>query len=65
MTLNQDITTSRTLSVDTAYTISGFVHVLNAATLTIQPGTIFSIRTSEPLDSRKLRGGENFQATVA
>jgi len=40
LTLNQDITTNRTLSVDTAYTISGFVHVLNGATLTIQPGTI-------------------------
>src|SRR5215218_1430194 len=38
LTLNQDITTNRTLSVDTAYTISGFVHVLNGATLTIQPG---------------------------
>ncbi len=40
LTINQDITTNRTLSVDTAYTISGFVHVLNGATLTIQPGTI-------------------------
>jgi len=40
LTIDQDITTNRTLSVDTAYTISGFVHVLNGATLTIQPGTI-------------------------
>jgi len=39
-TINVDITTSRTLYADTAYTISGFVHVLNGATLTIQPGTI-------------------------
>ena len=33
--------------------------------ITIQPGTLFTIRTSEPLDSRNLRGGENFRATVA
>jgi len=39
-TISQDITASRTLYADTAYTISGFVHVLNGATLTIQPGTI-------------------------
>jgi hypothetical protein len=39
-TINQDVTASRTLYADTAYTISGFVHVLNGATLTIQPGTI-------------------------
>jgi hypothetical protein len=39
-TINQDIAASRTLYADTAYTLSGFVHVLNGATLTIQPGTI-------------------------
>jgi hypothetical protein len=33
--------------------------------VTIQPGTLLTIRTSEPLDSRRLKGGENFQATVA
>ncbi len=33
--------------------------------ITIQPGTLLTIRTSEPLDSRNLRGGENFRATVA
>lgn len=38
--INADITTSRTLFADTAYTISGFIHVGNGATLTIQPGTI-------------------------
>ena len=38
-TINLDITTSRTLYADTAYTISGFIHVANGATLTIQPGT--------------------------
>ena len=39
-TINQDIAASRTLYADTAYTISGFIHVLNGATLTIQPGTV-------------------------
>lgn len=38
---------------------------LSSAPLTIQPGTLFSIRTSEPLDSRRLKGGETFQATLA
>jgi hypothetical protein len=38
---------------------------LSSTPLTIQPGTLFSIRTSEPLDSRRLKGGETFQATVA
>ena len=37
--INTDITTNRTLFADTAYTLSGFVHVANGATLTIQPGT--------------------------
>ncbi|HKH94734.1 MAG TPA: fibronectin type III domain-containing protein [Gemmatimonadaceae bacterium] len=39
-TINADIAANRTLYADTAYTISGFVHVLNGATLTIEPGTI-------------------------
>ena len=38
-TINADITTSRTLYADTVYTLSGFIHVANGATLTIQPGT--------------------------
>jgi BON domain len=38
---------------------------LASTPLTIQPGTLLTVRTSEPLDSRKLRGGENFQAVVA
>lgn len=37
--INTDITTSRTLYADTAYTLSGFIHVANGATLTIQAGT--------------------------
>ena len=38
--INADILVSRTLFADTAYTLSGFIHVANGATLTIQPGTI-------------------------
>ena len=38
-TINTDITASRTLYADTAYTLTGFIHVGNGATLTIQPGT--------------------------
>jgi hypothetical protein len=39
VTINTDITTSRTLYADTSYLLSGFIHVTNGATLTIQPGT--------------------------
>jgi len=38
-TITTDITTSRTLYADTAYTLKGFIHVANGAVLTIQPGT--------------------------
>src|SRR5687768_11081782 len=38
-TIEGDITTSRTLTADKSYVIRGFVHVLQGATLTIQPGT--------------------------
>jgi hypothetical protein len=38
-TITGDITANRTLYAETTYTISGFVHVANGATLTIQPGT--------------------------
>lgn len=34
-----DITVDRTLHADTVYTLSGFIHVANGATLTIEPGT--------------------------
>jgi hypothetical protein len=37
--LSTDITASRTLFSDTTYTLKGFIHVTNGATLTIQPGT--------------------------
>jgi hypothetical protein len=39
VTINADITTNRTLSSDTIYRLSGFIHVTNGATLTIQAGT--------------------------
>ena len=38
--ITTDITASRTLFADTAYTLKGFIHVANGATLTVQPGTI-------------------------
>ncbi len=38
-TINTDITASRTLFRDTTYTLKGFIHVANGATLTIQSGT--------------------------
>lgn len=37
--ITTDITASRTLYADTAYTLKGFIHVANGATLTIEPGT--------------------------
>ncbi len=37
--LNADITANRTLFAETTYTLRGFVHVTNGATLTIMPGT--------------------------
>ena len=37
--ITADISTSRTLYADTVYTLKGFIHVVNGATLTIQPGT--------------------------
>jgi hypothetical protein len=37
--ISSDITTNRRLYKDTVYTISGFIHVADGATLTIDPGT--------------------------
>jgi hypothetical protein len=37
--IDADITADRTLFADTVYTLSGFIHVGDGATLTIQPGT--------------------------
>lgn len=34
-----DITANRTFYADTVYTLKGFIHVANGATLTIEPGT--------------------------
>jgi hypothetical protein len=38
-TISADIVSNRTLYADTVYTLRGFIHVGNGATLTIQPGT--------------------------
>lgn len=38
---------------------------LATAPLTVPAGTLLTVRTSEPLDSRRLQGGEVFQAIVA
>ncbi len=38
-TIRTDILADRTLDADTTYVLSGFIHVANGATLTIQPGT--------------------------
>jgi hypothetical protein len=38
--ITSDITSNRTLYADTVYTLKGFIHVLNGATLTIQAGTL-------------------------
>jgi hypothetical protein len=35
-----DITTNTTWFADTTYTLKGFIHVANGATLTIEPGTV-------------------------
>lgn len=37
--ITTDITVNRTLYADTVYTLKGFIHVANGATLTIQAGT--------------------------
>jgi hypothetical protein len=37
--INADITTNRTFSAETTYTIQGYVKVANGAVLTIEPGT--------------------------
>ena len=37
--ITTDIAADRTLYADTVYTLKGFIHVANGATLTIQPGT--------------------------
>jgi hypothetical protein len=38
-TITADITADRTFSAETTYTLGGFIHVANGATLTIEPGT--------------------------
>jgi hypothetical protein len=38
--ITTDITSNRILYAETTYTIKGFIHVANGATLTIRPGTV-------------------------
>ncbi len=40
VTISQDITTNTTWNANTRYRLSGFIHVQNGATLTIEPGTV-------------------------
>jgi hypothetical protein len=47
--ISADITTSRTLYKDTAYTLTNYVHVGNGATLTIQPGTVIKGKVGSAL----------------
>ena len=61
-TINTDITASRTLYADTAYLLSGFVHVANGATLTIQPGTIIKGDFSVLGSSLMIMRGAKIQA---
>jgi hypothetical protein len=51
-----DITASTTWHADTTYTLKGFIHVSNGATLTIQPGT--TIRGDEQSALFILRGAK-------
>lgn len=55
-TITADITASTTLYADTAYTLGGFIHVANGATLTIQPGT--TIKGNEQSALFVLRGAK-------
>ena len=48
--ITTDITASRTLHAETTYTLKGYIHVANGATLTIEPGTtILGDFNSSPL----------------
>jgi hypothetical protein len=47
--LTGDITASRTLRADTAYTLGGYVHVTNNAVLTVEPGTVVKGRIGSAL----------------
>ncbi|CAN5851987.1 hypothetical protein BH23GEM5_BH23GEM5_15220 [soil metagenome] len=48
-TISLDITSDRTLSPDTVYTLGGFVHVTQGATLRILPGTRIEGRSGSAL----------------
>ena len=46
--ITQDISTNRTLYAETTYTLRGFIHVTNGATLTINPGTKIQGESTDP-----------------
>lgn len=61
-TISADITTSRTLTAGTAYTLSGFIHVLDGATLTIPAGTVIKGDPAVPGSSLFIMRGARIQA---
>jgi hypothetical protein len=61
-TISADITTSRTLNAATRYTLSGFIHVLDGATLTIPAGTVIQGDPSTPGSSLFIMRGARIQA---
>lgn len=48
-TVSTDITSNRTFHAETSYTLAGFVHVANGATLTIEAGTTIEGTTGSAL----------------
>jgi hypothetical protein len=60
--ITTDITVSRTLYADTVYTLKGFIHVANGATLTIQPGTRIVGDFNTPGSSLWILRGAKIQA---
>ncbi len=61
-TITADITTNRTLSADTTYTLQGFIKVANGATLTIEPGTTIVGDFDTPGSSLFVLRGARIQA---
>jgi hypothetical protein len=61
-TISADITTNRTLNAGTVYTLSGFIHVLDGATLTIPAGTVIKGDPAVPGSSLFIMRGARIQA---
>lgn len=60
--ITTDISASRTLYADTVYTLKGFIHVANGATLTIQPGTKVQGDYNTPASTLLILRGAKLQA---